>query len=34
MAGSAYPNANQIVRSLKDVDLPSWGLPPFLDSNE
>jgi len=34
MDGSAYPNANQIVRSLKDVDLPSWGLPPFLDSNE
>jgi pseudouridine-5'-monophosphatase len=29
MEDSAYPHAHQIIRSLNDVDLPSWGLPPF-----
>jgi pseudouridine 5'-phosphatase len=29
MEDSAYPHANQIIRSLNDLDLASWGLPPF-----
>lgn len=28
----AYPGAHQIVRSLNDVDLASWGLPPLPDN--
>jgi len=34
MDDNAYPTAHQIVRSLNDVDLPSWDLPPLQDSNE
>jgi len=29
MADSEYPNAHQLIRNLNDVDLASWGLPPF-----
>ena len=29
MEDSAYPNAHQLIRDLNDVDLASWGLPPF-----
>jgi pseudouridine 5'-phosphatase len=29
MADSAYPNAHQLIRDLNDIDLGSWGLPPF-----
>ncbi len=29
MDDRAYPNADQIIRSLNDVDLASWGLPPM-----
>jgi pseudouridine 5'-phosphatase len=28
MEDNAYPAAHQIVRSLNDLDLPKWGLPP------
>lgn len=29
MDDSAYRNASRIIRSLEDIDLASWGLPPF-----
>jgi pseudouridine-5'-monophosphatase len=29
MDDSAYPHAHQIIRSLDDVDLTRWGLPPL-----
>jgi len=29
MADSAYPNANQLIRDLNEIDLASWGLPLF-----
>ncbi len=29
MDDAEYHNAHQIIRDLNDVDLPSWGLPPF-----
>jgi len=32
MDDRAYPNAHQIVRSLNDVDLSSWGLPLMVGS--
>jgi pseudouridine-5'-monophosphatase len=29
MEDGAYPQAHQIIRDLKDLDLASWGLPPM-----
>lgn len=29
MDDSAYPDAHQIIRSLSELDLPAWGLPPL-----
>jgi pseudouridine 5'-phosphatase len=29
MEDSAYPHAHLIIRSLNDLDLASWGLPPY-----
>jgi len=33
MDDNAYDNADQIIRSLNQLDLPHWGLPPLTDAS-